>query len=228
MKRKKEDIMGEYKNFEKQRIVKQLLFSGFFILVLVGSWFLPLLGFFIPLCMVLGISIAFFKGRKWCDWYCPRGSFWDYVIKPYSPQKTIPAVIKSIPARLIILAFLMGIMVWQIVNRWPNPYKIGQFFAMMLTVTTVIGIILALMYHQRIWCYICPIGTISNLTGKNKKPLKISSHLCVECKQCYKVCPMQIKPYSYKKNESVIDIKDGDCLKCESCVYACPRKALKF
>ncbi|MFA6216767.1 MAG: 4Fe-4S binding protein [Candidatus Omnitrophota bacterium] len=220
--------MGEYKNFEKQRIVKQLFFSGLFILVLVGGWFFPLLGFFIPLCMVLGVSIAFFQGRKWCDWYCPRGSFWDYMIKPLSPHKAIPAFFKNMFVRLSILAFLMGLMAWQIISRWPDPYKIGKFFAMMLTITTAAGIVLALIYHQRLWCYVCPIGTLSNLAGKDKKPLKIKSHLCVECKQCFKVCPMQIKAYSYKKDESVIDVKDGDCLKCESCVYACPRKALYF
>jgi ferredoxin len=119
---------------------------------------------------------------------------------------------------------MMGI---NLALRWPSIDRIGMFFVFMLTVTTVLGIILALIFHQRSWCYACPIGTLSNWVGRGKEELGIDSKLCTECGLCYKVCPMQIEPYKFKK-EKVESVADGDCLKCGLCVAACPVKALSM
>lgn len=219
--------MVDYKHFAQVRRIKQLFMSMIFVLVLIGGWFYPFLGYFIPLCMVLGLGIAVSRGRKWCDWYCPRGSFLDYAMSRFSPKKEIPGVLKNFRLRIGVLSVLMIIMLAQIILRWPDPYKIGKFFVTMLTVTTLLGVILALVYHQRSWCFICPIGSMSNWVGRKKHVLKINSSDCVECKLCTKVCPMQIRPYSYKKEGEQL-ILDGDCLKCASCVSACPKKALSL
>ena len=217
--------MDEYKVFQEKRKFKQYLMALVFIGILVVGWYYPLLGFFIPLCMLLGIGIGIFRGRKWCDWFCPRGSFYDALIKPISPKRDIPQFLKSMPFRLAILALLLAIMAVNVLVRWPSVNKIGMFFVIMLTVTTALGVILAIIFHPRTWCSFCPIGTLVNLVGKSKYPLKINSDLCVECKLCSKVCPIQIKPYKFK-SEGIQIVRDGDCLKCNLCIYACPKKAL--
>jgi len=217
--------MDEYKVFQEKRKFKQYLMALVFIGILVVGWYYPLLGFFIPLCMLLGIGIGIFRGRKWCDWFCPRGSFYDALIKPISPKRDIPQFLKSMPFRLAILALLLAIMAVNLLVRWPSVNKIGMFFVIMLTVTTALGVILAIIFHPRTWCSFCPIGTLVNLVGKSKYPLKINSDLCVECKLCSKVCPIQIKPYKFK-SEGIQIVRDGDCLKCNLCIYACPKKAL--
>ena len=217
--------MDEYKVFQEKRKFKQYLMALVFIGILVVGWYYPLLGFFIPLCMLLGIGIGIFRGRKWCDWFCPRGSFYDALIKPISPKRDIPQFLKSMPFRLAILALLLAIMAVNLLVRWPSVNKIGMFFVIMLTVTTALGVILAVIFHPRTWCSFCPIGTLVNLVGKSKYPLKINSDLCVECKLCSKVCPIQIKPYKFK-SEGIQIVRDGDCLKCNLCIYACPKKAL--
>ena len=217
--------MDEYKVFQEKRKFKQYLMALVFIGILVVGWYYPLLGFFIPLCMLLGIGIGIFRGRKWCDWFCPRGSFYDALIKPISPKRDIPQFLKSMPFRLAILALLLAIMAVNLLVRWPSVNKIGMFFVIMLTVTTALGVILAIIFHPRTWCSFCPIGTLVNLVGKSKYPLKINSDLCVECKLCSKVCPIQIKPYKFK-SEGIQIVRDGDCLKCHLCIYACPKKAL--
>ncbi len=219
--------MTEYKIVEQKRKMKQFIMGIVFLAVIIGGWKYPLLGYFIPLCMLLGIGIGFFKGRKWCDWLCPRGSFFDVLIKPISPKKEIPKFFKGLPLRIGFLSFLMLMMTLQIIKRWPNPYKIGMFFVILLTVTTILGIILALIFHQRTWCYFCPIGSMANWVGRNRYPLKIDSKLCTECKLCYKVCPIQISPLRFKKLGLEI-VKDGDCLKCGLCVLSCPKKALEL
>jgi polyferredoxin len=198
-----------------------------FAAILVFGWFLPLLGYFIPICMLLGIGMSLRKGRKWCNWYCPRGSFYDALISSVSPKKDIPEIFKKIYFRVIIIFVLMTVMTVNLVLRWPDVNKMGVVFVVMLTVTTILGMVLAIIFHQRSWCTICPIGTMANLVGRNKSVLKINSEKCIECKLCSKVCPVQIKPYLYKK-EGVQPMKDRDCLKCGLCIAACPTKALNF
>ncbi len=196
-----------------------------FLLILGLGWRWSLLGFFIPLCMLLGIGIGLVRGRKWCDWLCPRGSFYDALIAPISPSRPIPKVFKGLPLRLFFMALLMAMMTVQLIRRWPDPYAIGAFFVMLLTVTTVFGIVLAVTVHQRAWCCVCPIGTMANWAGRWKHPLRIDSERCTECNACRKVCPMDIAPLGFKRNALEL-VRDADCLKCGLCVAVCPVNAL--
>lgn len=197
-----------------------------FIALLILGWYYPILGYFIPLCMLLGLGIGLFRGRKWCDWYCPRGSFYDVLVGAVSPKKEIPGFLKHMYFRVATITFLMSVMTFNIIRRWPDINRIGMFFMVLITITTILGIILALIFHPRTWCSFCPIGTMVNLVGRNKYPLKINSALCVECRLCYKNCPIQIKPYIFKGKGTQV-VRDGDCLKCNLCVMICPKKALR-
>ncbi len=210
-----------------KRHIKQIFMAAVFLSVLIGGWNYPLLGYFIPFCMLLGIGIGFFRGRKWCDWYCPRGSFYDTLVKPVSPKKQIPELFKGLPFRIIVLIILMSVMTVRLIAFWPDPYRIGKSFVLLLTVTTTLGIILAFFFHPRTWCYLCPVGLLANLAGRGRYPLKIDSNACVECKLCAKICPMQIEPYKFKKDKIGV-VRNRDCLKCRTCVAECPKKALEF
>src|SRR5512137_1917807 len=57
------------------RRIKQLVTGSAFTVLLAAGWVFPLIGYFIPACMVIGIGIAVRKGRSWCNWLCPRGAF---------------------------------------------------------------------------------------------------------------------------------------------------------
>jgi len=217
--------MIEYNTAQKKRKARQIVASAIFVLVLAGGWVWPLLGYFIPFCMLLGVGIGIFRGRKWCDWLCPRGSFYDLVLKPLSPQSKIPAIFKNNKFKITVLVLLMLILVSNIISRWPNPYLVGKFFAIMLSVTTVLGIILGLIFHQRSWCFVCPVGSFAGWVGHRRNHLKISLELCNECQLCVKVCPMQIPPVEHKAKEKEI-IQEDSCIKCDLCVRICPNQAL--
>lgn len=204
-------------NVKKYR--KQAVIGFIFLTFLVAGLFYPVIGLVIPGCMIFGIIVGFSKGRKWCDWYCPRGSFYDSILKAVSPKRKIPEFFKNMSLRVGLLSFLITVMILQIIRYWPNPSAIGQVFMVILTSTTIIGIVLGLFIHNRSWCYMCPIGTVANLIGKDKYPLKFNKDNCVNCKLCADACPIQIDPH--------ISLSD-DCLKCGNCVNECSKKALEF
>ncbi len=219
--------MDKYKIFAAKRRLKQYISAAVFLFILIAGAFYPLLGYFIPLCMVLGLASGFFQGRKWCDWFCPRGSFYDALIRPISPNKEIPCLLKAHPFRIAVSVFLMSMILINLILRWPDPYKIGRFFMIMLYITTAAGIILALIFHQRSWCSFCPIGSLINWTSRAASPLKINSAECVECKLCAKTCRTQIKPYLFKAEGTQV-VENRDCLRCGLCVAVCLKSALQL
>jgi len=216
----------KFKDAVKIRTIKQSILGSIFVILLAAGWHFPLIGYFIPVCMVAGVGMATIRGRQWCNWYCPRGSFADTYLKLISPGKTIPRLLKSTPFRLGVLTFLMAMLTIQIVRLWPDGFAIGGFFIILLTITTIIGIILSLIYHQRSWCYICPIGSLSNWVGRNKHQLTMNSEACISCGLCAKNCPMQLAPAETKEARNMQ--YKGDCLKCGLCVAACPKDALSW
>lgn len=211
---------------KKIRTIKQYILGTIFIVLLVAGWYLPIIGYFIPLCMVAGVSMATVRGRQWCNWYCPRGSFADAYLKLVSPNKRIPTLLRTTSFRLGVLAFLMLMLTIQVVRLWPDGFAIGGFFIVLLTVTTIIGIILSTIYHQRSWCSICPIGSLSSWVGNNKHQIKIDKDACITCRACAKICPMQLAPVEMK--EATEMQYKGDCLKCGLCIATCPKNALSF
>lgn len=193
-------------------------------IVLIGGWFYPLIGFLLLGCMLGAIGIALYKGRAWCDWMCPRGSFYDLFIKKFSRRKEIPAFFKKPLVRIAVVTILLSVLGSQVYIHWGDWNAIGLVLVTILTVTTSIGTILGIIYQERVWCHICPMGTFANYLSEGKYPLSINDN-CNNCKVCSKVCPMQLKPYSYKEAGTV---GDNDCIKCSTCVAACPKKALSF
>ncbi|MBI4633490.1 MAG: 4Fe-4S binding protein [Deltaproteobacteria bacterium] len=194
--------------------------------MMIAGWRYPVLGYFIPFCMVAGLGIAIFRGRSWCDWLCPRGSFWDVVLSRVSMKKKIPAILRNSVFRIMVLVFLLVVLATQLPRFWPNINGMGLVFVTMLTATTVVGIILGIVFHPRSWCAICPIGTMGNWLGRGKYPLMVDAK-CDECAVCDKVCPIQINRWQYRPEESeAVVIPEWDCLKCGLCVAACPQEAL--
>jgi ferredoxin-type protein NapH len=193
-------------------------------LVVVGGWFYPLLGLLLFGCMAGALGIAAFRGRAWCDWMCPRGSFYDLFLDRLSRKRSIPAFFRSTATRITVIALLFVVLGVQIYFAWPNINGIGLAFVLVLTVTTSIGIFLGIVIHPRTWCHICPIGTIAGWFSKGKKPLLIDE-ACTSCRVCDKACPIQLAP-SHDKEHGVVF--SSDCVKCGACVAACPSRALSF
>lgn len=210
--------------FRQQRKKFQLYTWFGLPLVVIGGWFYPKLGFLLLGCMVGALGIAAYRGRAWCDWMCPRGSFYDLFLDRLSSKRTIPPFFRSTGVRITVIALLFSVLGVQIFFAWPHVDNIGKAFVLILTVTTTIGIVLGIAIHPRTWCHICPMGTIANWLSDGKEPLRIQAS-CISCKACDKNCPMQLAPSSDREFGVV---RDNDCIKCGTCVAACPKQALSF
>lgn len=192
--------------------------------VIIGGWFYPVIGLLLLGCMLGALGVALYKGRAWCDWMCPRGSFYDLFLSKWSLNRRIPGVVKTKGFRIGVLAALFAILGTQIYFAWGDIDGMGMAMVRVLTVTTTIGIVLGLTYHQRMWCHVCPMGTLSNFMSSGKYPLTIDEG-CADCRLCAKACPMQLTPYSFKTSGQMTD---NDCIKCSTCVAVCPKKILHF
>lgn len=211
---------------QKRRRTKQLVGGTGFLLLLGAGWFYPLIGYFIPACMLLGMGLAAFRGRSWCNWLCPRGSFEDALVARISRRRWIPEVFRGLPLRLGVMTLLMGLLTFQLIRLWPDPWAIGGAFILLLTLTTTLSVVLGVIFQQRTWCYICPIGTMSSWLGRNRRPLTLAPEKCGQCNLCTQNCPMQLSPAALMQQPAMAH--RGDCLKCRLCVDSCPTAALSF
>ncbi|WP_425060659.1 hypothetical protein SCACP_13980 [Sporomusa carbonis] len=194
----------------------------FFIYLAVGYVY-PAVGLTALVCMLAPVFIAPFKGRHWCGNYCPRGSLYDNILAKFSPRKPIPVVFTTTGFRLLMVAVIMSVFGTQMYYAWGNLDEMGLVFLRIIFITTVIGLILGLLYNHRTWCSFCPMGTMASWLSRKAKPLNVNSS-CVNCKLCAKTCPFALTPYDAKGTKFI----HSDCLKCGKCIEACPKKSLSF
>ena len=197
---------------------------GFYFLFMVLGLFYPWLGFAVLICMVAPVMVALSKGRFWCGNFCPRGSFFDLILSKYSPQTPVPGIVRTKGFRIAIITIMMGIFAFQVTIHWGNWGAIGTFLIRMLIGTSLIGVILGITYHQRMWCSFCPMGTLASLTSDVMKASKMKiDSTCVKCKACQRVCPVGLDPSSGKESGF---FEDSKCMKCGQCEVTCPKQAI--
>ena len=188
---------------------------------IIAGFVYPPLGYVVLICMGASVGLAFAHGRAWCD-FCPRGTFFDVIMRPLSPKRPLPKFLRTTGFRIFALVFIMGMMGFQLSRVWGNVPQMGFVFVKLLLATSLLGIVLALLINPRTWCTFCPMGSMASWIGKRKRPLQVDSS-CVSCQACDKVCPMSLSPSSHQETGRM---EHGDCLKCSACVAKCPQAAL--
>lgn len=196
------------------------------VFIAVGAFY-PIVGWLALICMLGPVLMAIWKGRYWCGHYCPRGSFYDNVMSRISLGKPVPSWLRSRVWRGFMLFFIFSMFGIQMSWAWGDLAAMGKVFWNIIVLTTVVGIVLAWLYTPRAWCMFCPMGTLSNIATRRTKVRRVhvADSCTMKCKNCARVCPMQLNPYLSKgKGEGFLD---ADCIKCERCSYACPSKAVE-
>jgi len=195
------------------------------VVTIVGGWFYPWMGFAVAFCFLGAVVSGAFVGRKWCGKLCPRGSFNDHLLSRLVPKRHMPDWAKHPATRIGVLVVMMSVLAIRVPAAWGDWNAVGRVFWTLLVVTTAVGIAVGLFTHQRVWCQVCPAGTMASWLGKRRRPrLKLDESSCKNCNVCAKACPMALTPVEVARGGEGA----ADCLKCSGCVAKCPVDALTF
>lgn len=206
------------------RAMHRWLLAFFMMTVIAIGWKYPLLGFAVPVAMLLGMGGGFFRGRYVCGNLCPRGSFYDTVFSLVGGRRPVPELLTNSGFRWGVMALLMGFMAYRI-SLNPGEWRHwGTVFWSMCLITTAVGIPLGIAYRSRSWCSFCPVGTTAAAIGGDKYRLQIADH-CRGCASCEKGCPMGLDIAGHRE---VGTLPHRDCIKCSTCVASCPAGALSW
>ena len=221
------------KRFHKHFIRNSPSFYWILFLYLIIGYFFPVIGFIAMICMIGPILTSLFKGRYWCGHVCPRGNMYDRLLSKYSPHRPIPKFVRTFGFRLFMIFFIFAMFGIQLYFNWGDWNGMGKVFWNIILITTIVGVILSFIYAPRTWCSFCPMGTLSSWVSPKKVPFPKSfssvhvKDTCEEkCKNCARVCPMQLTPYTSRGDR--LGYLDGDCLKCQNCIQACPLKIIEM
>ncbi len=217
-----------YRHFEAPGKPLYWIFFAYLIL----GWFFPVVGLLAIICMLGPVLTSIWKGRWWCGHACPRGNVYDRLLSKYSPHRPIPRFVRTFGFRLFMVFFIFTMFGIQLssAHSWGD---VGRVFWTIIVITTIVGVTLLFIFAPRTWCSFCPMGTISRWVAPKKAPLPaaftnihVSSACETKCKNCSRVCPMQLTPYESRGEK--IGYLHPDCLKCNKCALACPLKIMSL
>ena len=205
--------------------MQKYLFWPVIIFLAIG-WFYPIVGILILFIAPIPPIFALTIGRYWCGNYCPNGSMFDHIGGKISCHRPLPTIFTNMYLRVLILVIFIGVFIWRLTISWGDWPSVGKMLVSMVTAGSATFIIAGAFLHERLWCAVCPVGTMSKLVSPNTKTRTYVSAACTMCKMCNLACPVRLKPYLYKGNPE--GITDADCMKCGACMRICPVKAIEI
>jgi polyferredoxin len=184
--------------------------------------------------MVLSLITAVLFGTIFCGYLCPFGSFQEWAGKlgrklfgrKYNhviPEKA-DRVLKYLRYPVLILVLYHTAVSAKLVFQSVDPYyALFNFFTDEVAVSAyiVLGVItLMSLVIERPWCrYFCPYGALLGLFNPIRIfKLRRNRKTCTGCRQCDRVCPMNIRV----SEKEVIGAMS--CITCHRCLSeeACP------
>ena len=187
------------------------------------------------------LIFTFIFGRAFCSWICPFGAILDLSGKIANTlgieRKELPEVVQDrnikfgILFGFVIIGAVLGREVFcdicplGTLYRTTGPFAYYFPWLLMFPLAILFGfMIIAFLYKPRTWCmYVCPLGALIAAEDKvSIMRVQLPSDACIECRQCEKICPMDIplmKETRYKLlndhkvKEVLVRLGDPDLLK---------------
>lgn len=145
---------------------RDYIFSGLLLTICIAGHWVSFLGY-IALAVALVILLSpLFQRKNSCKSICPRRSFLNTIVTPYSFQKKIPRFLVKTTTRKIVLGVFMGILISRLII---TGGQVGVVFVGMCTISTVVSVLLGIFYKPRSWCTVCPVGEGKNLVRKTRQ-----------------------------------------------------------
>lgn len=184
------------------------------------------------------LFLSLFFRKSFCGWICPVGFFSNLAERAGKlcriarrPPLWMDYSFSSV--KYLLLFFFIGIVIIKMDLRaieifLRSPYNMGAdakmllFFLRPSPLATVILLILTVgsFFLPNIWCrYFCPYGALLGLLAfAGPSLIKRNQKLCIDCKECEKICPAALR-ITEKKT-----IRHPDCIGCMECLSVCPQE----
>lgn len=180
----------------------------------------PMVMLLFIICMFGPLVTGYFTGRFWCGNICPIGNFFDHVLSKISNNRRAPEFFKSKLIRIIFILLMMSMFSFEVLYMFGKPVLIGMVFYEMILEAVIIGTFLTVIYHNRVWCHFCPMGSMGAVATflSNRKKVFMVSNNCSSCSRCQENCPMGIAPQDYRGTK----LSSYNCIQCGKCKASCP------
>jgi polyferredoxin len=121
---------------------------------------------------------------------------------------------------------MMVMVILEVVLAIRKPSMMGMIFYEMILEATIIGTFLSVIYHNRVWCHFCPMGSTGALVASlsNKKRVLSVSGQCLKCKKCEENCPMGLTPFEYQGKR----LSSYNCIQCGICIKSCKNEKIGY
>jgi NAD-dependent dihydropyrimidine dehydrogenase PreA subunit len=187
----------------------------------------------------LTVVITILFRRSFCGLLCPFGALQELFgllgQKIFKKRLVVPLKLDR-PLRYLKYAALALtlVMAWYYGKLWMAPYDPYSAYSHITTISAsiaedplaVIGFallavtLLGSVLYDRFFCkYLCPMGIFYGIIGKISPTIvERNDGLCIHCKSCSKVCPVNIDV------EKAVRVTSIECINCNECVLVCPKK----
>lgn len=184
--------------------------------------------------MSLGFVVAFLFGPIFCGYFCPLGTWQEWIGKlgrKLFGKKFNRMIPPKVDRFLRYLRYIvLAMVVWKTASAVKLVFTdVDPYYALFnfytgeaaLSAMLVLGVVTVLsLFVERPWCkYLCPYGALLGLFNLIRVfPIRRREKSCIQCKKCDAACPMNI-PIS-----ATGAIRDHQCITCHECIsgLACP------
>lgn len=177
------------------------------------------------------LAISAVVGRLPCGWICPFGWLQDLLYKIRSYKIKLPYWTHYL--KFVFLGVVAGLIVFITGETWfckicpagifgagipqilLDPQSLTPMLRWLFTIKLgILGITLVLsIFTKRPFCRVCALGAIFSLGNPvSLMRLRVDKANCNQCDMCYRVCPMEIRPYEHPQSTACIR-----CLECTRC-----------
>jgi len=195
--------------------------------------FVYLTGFIIGL---LGLAATLVFPRPFCGWVCPLGTMFDFIGEigrvtkiaakpiPHWLNEKLRVFAYGVAIILILMTLVQGSLAC--ISACPAFWICSKFSAGIPIITILflfIILILSLRVKRGFCRFVCPYGALTGLLMPLTR-YKIQGNLevCINCRLCYRACPMGIDFLAE------FEIKSPHCISCGECKMACPKCGLDW
>lgn len=190
------------------------------------------------IAFVIMFVLSLFFGRAYCSWFCP-GCGIQEILAFFIKRKSKNS--RALYIKYFIFSIWIGVIIFGYILN--GIHKIDLTYGMsditferkvILTIGAIVLIVpLTAIFGKFASCkYICWQAPFMIIGTKirdslNLKGLRIISHseVCNECKECSKICPMNLDAMENAKRGK---LNNTECILCGNCIDHCKNRVLRF